>query len=116
MLNWERCSSESFVPTNEDVLKLRTVTQSVIEHNFTVKGKKIHFFDVSGLVHHRKTWLSYFSDVHSVMFVASLSSYNQTLVEDSSVNQMSDSLVLFEQMVNHPLLLKKDIVLFLNKR
>ena len=38
------------------------------------------------------------------------------LVEDSTVNQMSDSLVLFESISNSPLLCKIDFILFLNKK
>jgi guanine nucleotide-binding protein G(i) subunit alpha len=83
---------------------------------FEVNGSRIHFFDVSGLKHHRKGWISYFDHVHSILFVASLSSYDQNMVEDATINRMSDSLVLFDQMSNHPLLTNIDIILFLNKR
>jgi hypothetical protein len=68
------------------------------------------------LKHHRKSWLSYFDDVSTVLFVASLSSYDQNLFEDPTINRMVDAIVLFDQMTNHPLLKKLDFVLFLNKR
>ncbi|KAJ3313424.1 Guanine nucleotide-binding protein G(t) subunit alpha-2 [Boothiomyces sp. JEL0838] len=38
------------------------------------------------------------------------------MIEDNTVNRMTDSLVLFEQMVNHPLLESQSFVLFLNKK
>ncbi|KAJ3256081.1 hypothetical protein HK103_005764 [Boothiomyces macroporosus] len=41
---------------------------------------------------------------------------DQTMVENETVNRMADSLVLFEQICNHPLLVKNNFVLFLNKR
>jgi hypothetical protein len=83
---------------------------------FDVDGTRIHFFDVSGLKHHRKSWISYFDHVHSILFVASLSAYDQTMIEDPTINRMSDALVLFDQMSNHQLLINIDIILFHNKR
>ena len=48
--------------------------------------------------------------------MVSLSCYDQFLVENSSVNQMHDSLALFEEIVNHPLLSNSNFILFLNKK
>ncbi|KAJ3319537.1 hypothetical protein HDV06_006270 [Boothiomyces sp. JEL0866] len=106
----------SHVPTNNDILMVRSVTQHVCETVFTIKNRTIRFYDVSGLVHHRKFWLSYFDHVHTVLFVMSLASYDQYLMEDPTINRMVDALVLFEQMVNHKLLQKQNFVLFMNKK
>jgi guanine nucleotide-binding protein G(i) subunit alpha len=38
------------------------------------------------------------------------------MAEEDGINRMVDSLVLFDDMINHPLLEKKSFVLFLNKR
>ncbi|KAJ3319533.1 hypothetical protein HDV06_006266 [Boothiomyces sp. JEL0866] len=46
----------------------------------------------------------------------SLASYDQYLVEDPTVNMMLDSLVLFDQIVNHPTLKTQNFLLFLNKK
>lgn len=48
--------------------------------------------------------------------MVSLASYDKRLVEDATVNQMSDALVLFESISNNPLLSKIDFILFLNKK
>ncbi|KAJ3325464.1 hypothetical protein HDV06_004323 [Boothiomyces sp. JEL0866] len=108
--------NESYIPNNDDILMLRTVTQHVSETIFTIKKKTVRFFDVSGLIHHRKTWLSYFDDVQTVLFVMSLASYDQFLAEDSTINMMVDSLVLFEQVINNPILSTPNFVLFFNKK
>ncbi len=89
---------------------------AISDNLFQVEGKTMHFFDVSGLTHHRKAWIPYFDKVHSVLYVASLSSYDKKLIEDNTVNQLTDSLVLFEQISNHPLLQNIDFILFLNKK
>ncbi|KAJ3325396.1 Guanine nucleotide-binding protein G(t) subunit alpha-3 [Boothiomyces sp. JEL0866] len=112
----ERLSEAQYSPTDEDILNLRTVTQCVSETIFNINGSNFHFFDVSGLRHHRKAWFSYFEHVTTVLFVASISSYDQNLVEDPTVNRMVDSLVLFEQIANHKLMAKPQFVLFFNKK
>jgi hypothetical protein len=83
---------------------------------FEIKGKKFHFFDVSGLRHHRMTWLGYFDTVEVILFVASLSCYDQMMAEDEKTNRMEDSINLFHDTINHKLLHDKYTVLFLNKR
>ena len=99
-----------------DILNLRTVTRNVSDNVFVINNKRLHVIDVSGLSHHRKTWIPYFDDVHCIIFIASLSSYDQTMVEEEGVNRMVDSIVLFQEMVNHKLLSQKPFILFLNKK
>jgi hypothetical protein len=41
--------------------------------------------------------------------------YDQFLVEDPTINQMADALVLFETTVNNPLLKDSEFILMLNK-
>lgn len=48
--------------------------------------------------------------------MASIASYDQVLVEDNTCNRMVDSLVLFEEIANNPLLTEPNIILFLNKK
>jgi G-protein alpha subunit len=50
------------------------------------------------------------------LFVASIASYDQVLQEDNTCNRMVDSLVLFEEIANNPLLMEPNIILFLNKK
>ncbi|KAJ3325462.1 hypothetical protein HDV06_004321 [Boothiomyces sp. JEL0866] len=116
MSHLNRIREPDYIPTDLDILNLRTVTTNISETVFEYKNKKYHFFDVSGLSYHRKFWISYFDQVHTILFVVSLASYDQYMVEDNTVNRMTDSLVLFEQMINHPLLETQSFVLFLNKK
>jgi hypothetical protein len=111
----KRIFDQSYEPTNEDILQLRTVTQTVSVYSFCADGQNVHFIDVSGLRHHRSSWLSYFDHSNAVVFVTSLSAYNQSLSEDSTINRMVDAIVLFEQLINNPLLMNLGFILFLNK-
>jgi hypothetical protein len=51
-----------------------------------------------------------------VIFVSSLACYDRFLVEDPTINQMADALVLFEKLINNLLLKDKFFVLLLNKK
>ena len=106
----------SIITVYIDILNLRTVTRNVSDNVFITNNKCLHVIDVSGLSHHRKTWIPYFDDVNCIIFIASLSSYDQTMVEEEGVNRMVDSIVLFQEMVNHKMLSQKPFILFLNKK
>jgi G-protein alpha subunit len=57
----------------------------------------------------------YFDDCSAIIFVAAVSSFDQYLREDPSVNRLYDALQLFESICNHRLLRSTSIILFLNK-
>ncbi|KAJ3306078.1 guanine nucleotide-binding protein subunit alpha [Kappamyces sp. JEL0829] len=99
-----------------DILKVRIVTQAISETIFTIEDTRFHFFDVSGLKHHRSYWIPYFQNVTSILFVVSLDSYNQTMVEDSTMNRMADSIFLFDQISNNELLSGANLIIFFNKK
>jgi guanine nucleotide-binding protein G(i) subunit alpha len=78
--------------------------------------------DVGGQRNERRKWIHAFSNVTLIMFVASLSEYDQVLAEDSEVNRMQESLDLFNFICSHDSFFDKRtnsakaIILFLNKR
>ena len=111
----DRVLKEDYTPTNQDILNLRVVTQSITDNEFYIEGRTWHFYDVSGLKHHRKAWLPFFDNVSGVLFVVSLSCYNQTLVEEPSKNRMRDSIELFKSIATNPILENSNFLLFFNK-
>jgi len=73
-------------------------------------------FDVGGQRNERSKWIHSFENVTSIMFVAAISEFDQRLMEDAKVNRLKESLILFEEVLKIKYLLKKDVILFLNKR
>ena len=53
--------------------------------------------------------------VDAIIFLAPISAFDQVLAEDSSVNRLEDSLLLWRTVVSNKLLENVNIVLFLNK-
>ncbi|KAJ3569837.1 hypothetical protein NP233_g4785 [Leucocoprinus birnbaumii] len=108
----ERVTSLRYVPTDEDILRARLKTIGVSEHRFTLKAVTTGAFT---------TW-----EVQDLSFVLdaavgfSASSYqdifgHQVLEEDTSVNRLEDSILLWKSIVSNQLLKNTETVLFLNK-
>eukprot|EP01084_Bolivina_argentea_P297300 512162_1 len=62
-----------------------------------------------------KKWIKLFQDVTAIIFVASLSCYDEILDEDNTVNSMTDQLELFDDICNDKALQNTHMIVFLNK-
>lgn len=104
-----------FVPSIQDALRTRLTTTGIIETEFCLENKNFKMFDVGGQRGERKKWIHVFDDITAIMFIASLSEYNQVLAEDRSKNRLIESWDLFEGIINLPWFVEAAILLFLNK-
>jgi len=111
-----RISDPNYLPNDTDILLVRKRTTGIIEEHFTIKETKFHIFDVGGQRNERKKWIHCFENVTAVIFVASLSSYDEYLLEDDSVIVMHETLNLFEEICNSRWFVSTSFILFLNKR
>ncbi|KAJ3225363.1 guanine nucleotide-binding protein subunit alpha [Chytriomyces hyalinus] len=115
MENMERICALKFIPTETDILNARIMTVTVTETKFFIDKTLYRVFDVGGQRSERKKWASYFEDVTAVIYLCAISSYDQTCVEDETVNRMTESLTLFTAICNHPLFKTTGMIVFLNK-
>jgi len=111
----DQICSDDYTPNDEDILLVRKRTTGIIEEHFLIKATKFHIFDVGGQRNERKKWIHCFENVTAVIFVASLSSYNEVLLEDESVIVMQEELNLFDQICNSRWFTDTAFILFLNK-
>ena len=81
-----------------------------------IRGFTCHFYDVGGSRIERKKWIHCFEAVDMLIFVASLSCYDEVLFEDEDVNSMEDQLNLFANIINNKRFSRAKMVLFLNKK
>mmetsp|Transcript_11979 Transcript_11979/g.29488 ORF Transcript_11979/g.29488 Transcript_11979/m.29488 type:complete len:418 (+) Transcript_11979:1-1254(+) len=112
----EELGDPDYIPTEADVIRSRSRTTGVIENNFTIDGNRFQMYDVGGQRSERKKWIHCFENVSCLLFVAAISSYNQTLFEDNTTNRLVEALDLFEEVSNSRWFSRTSIVLFLNKR
>ncbi|KAG6810536.1 Guanine nucleotide-binding protein subunit alpha [Tricholoma furcatifolium] len=111
----ERMSSPQYIPTDQDILRSRVKTTGITETTFKVGELTYKLFDVGGQRSERKKWIHCFENVTALVFLVSLSEYDQMLYEDESVNRMQEALTLFDSICNSRWFVKTSIILFLNK-
>lgn len=115
LTNVERIVSENYDPTLQDILHARQSTNSIIETCFSVDQIIFKLYDVGGQRGERRKWTRCFDAITVLLFMASLSEYNQVLAEDRTRNRMKESLDLFEAMISLPWFRSIPVILFLNK-
>ncbi|ETE60870.1 Guanine nucleotide-binding protein subunit alpha-15, partial [Ophiophagus hannah] len=71
--------------------------------------------DVGGQKTERRKWIHCFENVIALIYLASLSEYDQSLEENNSENRMRESLDLFRTILELPWFWNTSIILFLNK-
>ncbi|XP_029541920.1 guanine nucleotide-binding protein subunit alpha-11-like isoform X1 [Oncorhynchus nerka] len=115
MTNLDRISAPDYIPTAQDVLRVRFPTTGIHDYSFTVEKITLRIVDVGGQKSERRKWIHCFQDVTSLIFLASLSEYDQVLEERETDNRMEESLALFYTTIHSPWFLNTSIILFLNK-
>mmetsp|Transcript_13742 Transcript_13742/g.14944 ORF Transcript_13742/g.14944 Transcript_13742/m.14944 type:complete len:389 (-) Transcript_13742:1361-2527(-) len=111
-----RIADKDFKPNDEDMIMARVRTTGIVVSEIVEKPLRFQIVDVGGQRSERRKWIHCFDDVKAIIYLASLSGYNQVLFEDSSENIMRESLKLFEEVVKNPLFKNTPIYVFLNKK
>ena len=114
--NADRILEEKYVPSNEDILRMRKPTSGITETVITFGDVSFRLVDAGGQRTERKKWIHCFEDVSSLIFIASLAEYHQTLVEDHTANRLQESIALFKTIFNIPWINQSSIILFFNKK
>eukprot|EP01080_Neovahlkampfia_damariscottae_P008268 gene8268-93_t len=107
--------SKDYQPSQQDILRTRQKTVGIVETDFSIDGRKFRIVDVGGQRNERRKWIHSFDDVTAVIFVTSLSEYNQKMVEDSKQIRMMESILLFNETVNSRFFRNTPIIIFFNK-
>ncbi|CAG0921632.1 unnamed protein product [Notodromas monacha] len=113
--NLDRIARPGYTLENQDILHARKATKGIIEFVLHVRQVPFHFIDVGGQRSQRQKWLVCFENVTSILFMVSSSEYDQTLVEDRTVNRFRESCSIFSTIINHEFFRTTSVILFLNK-
>ena len=81
----DRMAAPGYLPTDQDILRSRVKTTGITETTFKVGDLTYKLFDVGGQRSERKKWIHCFENVTALVFLVSLSEYDQMLYEDESV-------------------------------
>ncbi|XP_026559614.1 guanine nucleotide-binding protein subunit alpha-14-like isoform X1 [Pseudonaja textilis] len=112
----ERIAMPSFVPNEQDVLRVRIPTTGIIEYPFVLQKVSFRMVDVGGQRSERRKWIHCFDNVTSIIFLVALSEYDQVLAESHNENRLEESKALFKTVITYPWFQDSSIILFLNKK
>lgn len=73
---------KNYIPSLEDISQCYSMTTRAVQEFIDVNGKSITLVDFGGRRPHRTSWIDWFPNAGLVIFVASLSDYNEVLAED----------------------------------
>ncbi|XP_061568873.1 guanine nucleotide-binding protein subunit alpha-13b [Cololabis saira] len=113
--NLDKLGQTDYLPSQQDILLARKPTKGIHEYNFEIKNVPFKMVDVGGQRSERRRWFECFDSVTSILFLVSSSEYDQVLMEDRQTNRLSESLNIFETIVNNRVFSNVSIILFLNK-
>ncbi|KAF4072911.1 hypothetical protein AMELA_G00252910 [Ameiurus melas] len=111
----ERISAPLYIPTEQDILRVRVRTTGVIEYPFTISSAVFRMVDVGGQRAERRKWIHCFEDVTSIIFLVALNEYDQVLYESADENRMEESKSLFRTILNYPYFQRTSVIIFFNK-
>ncbi|XP_010174431.2 guanine nucleotide-binding protein subunit alpha-14 [Antrostomus carolinensis] len=111
----DRIAVPSFVPTQQDILRVRVPTTGIIEYLFDLENIIFRMVDVGGQRSERRKWIHCFESVTSIIFLVALSEYDQVLAECDNENRMEESKALFKTIITYPWFMNSSVILFLNK-
>lgn len=112
-----RIGQKHYIPSERDVLKAsaKSRPKGIVEILLRRGQLSVRILDVSGLRSDRRKWIHCFEAVTSILFCAALSDYDQLLTEDKEQTRMTESLALFESVVNLPSFSSTSVILFSTK-
>ncbi|EPS99657.1 hypothetical protein FOMPIDRAFT_1024123 [Fomitopsis schrenkii] len=111
----DRLFEPTYVPNEQDIVQARARTIGITETMFQLKDHEMLMVDVGGQKSERRKWIHCFQDVTSILFLVSLSGYDQCLVEDRDANQMQDAMTIWDSICHSQWFKNTSIILFLNK-
>ncbi|KDQ53440.1 hypothetical protein JAAARDRAFT_137170 [Jaapia argillacea MUCL 33604] len=111
-----RLFKPDYTPSDLDIVNCRARTIGITETLFQLnKQTEMLMIDVGGQKSERRKWIHCFQDVTSILFLVSLSGYDQCLVEDRDANQMQDAMTIWDSICHSQWFRTTSIILFLNK-
>ena len=106
---------DSYIPTNEDVLKARIRTVGIEAITFDLEGARIRIFDVGGQKSERAKWRNVMDQVEGVIYCVSFADFDRMMFEDSNTARIKDALDIFESITHQDQFLQAPFFLVCNK-
>ncbi|XP_067272113.1 guanine nucleotide-binding protein G(q) subunit alpha-like [Pseudorasbora parva] len=110
----DRIAAEDYIPTLGDILRVQSPSNGITEECVSIENITVRIVNVGGQRGQRNKWIHCFENVTSLIFLASLTEYDQ-LLENNKDNRMEESLSLFYTTIHSTWFANSSVILFLNK-
>jgi len=111
----DRISMIDYIPSDEDIIKVRIMTIGTHENKLYLGEKKSVIYDMGGQLSERKNWKMYYPKAHCIVITLPLSDFDLHLFEDDTKLRFDDSLSIFESIWSIPDINTKKVLIVLNK-
>ena len=89
----DRLFDPAYVPNEQDIVHTRARTIGITETVFHLRDHEMLMVDVGGQKSERRKWIHCFQDVTSILFLVSLSGYDQCLIEDKDAVRFTQNIL-----------------------
>ncbi|KAJ3740697.1 guanine nucleotide binding protein, alpha subunit, partial [Lentinula raphanica] len=110
-----RILEKHYLPSDQDIIQCYITTTGIYPTLVNLQDCTVSLVDFGGQVSERKKWWNWFGRAGLIIFVASISDYDEMCAEDILLNRMDDSIKLFDDVVQSKWFVGVSIVLLLNK-
>ncbi|XP_045606081.1 guanine nucleotide-binding protein G(q) subunit alpha isoform X1 [Procambarus clarkii] len=112
----DRILNENYIPTVEDILRMRYPTRGSVTSTYDLGDIRMTMHDIGGQRPERSEWVNQLHDPTAILFLASLSEYDQRVEEaPEDKNRVEESLDIFEDLLDYPPFKATPVILLLNK-
>ncbi|KAJ7135441.1 heterotrimeric G protein alpha subunit [Mycena crocata] len=120
----DRIATRSYTATDDDIVRARLRTVGIQEYllritdGFPLRGDNAwiwKLYDVGGCRTVRSAWMPFFENTDVIIFLCPVSCFDERLDEDTRVNRLEDSTLLWRSICSSKLLARTQLILFLNK-
>ncbi|GAA6060027.1 hypothetical protein JCM10212_001024 [Sporobolomyces blumeae] len=113
--NIARLAQPGYLPSDQDILRSRVKSVGIAEVALQINGISLRLVDVGGQRSERRKWAGCFEDVNVLLFLISISEYNQVLYEDETQSRFAEATTLWSSIANSRWFFNTNVILFLNK-
>ncbi|KEP52295.1 guanine nucleotide-binding protein alpha-2 subunit [Rhizoctonia solani 123E] len=110
-----RVFQQDYVPTTQDIVWCRTPTIGAAEMVLKQGDRELMVVEIGGQRFARQQWVTCFKNVPAIVFLVSLSGYDQCVFQDFSVNRMQDAMDTWSSICDSKYTRFTNIILLFNK-
>lgn len=116
--NAQEILGDNYLPTMDDIFRMRYPTRGAMTITYDLGEMQMTLHDMGGQRSERKDWINQLNNPTAILFLASLSEYDQTVEEETEgleKNRVQESLDIFTELLRYPPFVNVPVIVLLNK-